>query len=447
VALVAGEVTLDPLTEAEQPQVIVAIDPSFLAELAGAGARAARAEAPRPSQWIAFDWEVRGDTGWGVYGLNLAAQLALLGDPAPLVLACDEDTLPPLVRHRLRDTLAASAPARDALCDPAAVVDINGTLLRAFGNGFVGAPHAPRLRAQRNVGVVFFEDTHFTPGAIERAARLDAVIAGSTWNAELLRAYGLRNVHTVIQGIDPTVFHPAGPTGLFRDRFVIFSGGKLEYRKGQDIVVAAFRRFRERHPDALLLAAWHNHWPQLISDLELSGHVRGVPRVVNGSLQIVEWLAANGISETAVLDVGRTPNVLMGQIVREANVALFPNRCEGGTNLVAMECMAAGIPTIVSANTGHQDLLATGGCFALRRQQHVKHPARHFTGVDGWGESDVDEVVELLERLYADRALAAERAAVGAAALQNLTWERQVKALLKVCHPRDDEGPSPAGSG
>ena len=322
---------------------------------------------------------------------------------------------------------------RSKLGTPISVVltDVDGTLLRAFGNGFVGAPHAPRLRAQKNVGVVFFEDTHFAPDAIGRAAALDAIVAGSSWNAEVLRAYGLCNVHTVIQGIDPTVFHPAEQTGLFRDRFVVFSGGKLEYRKGQDIVVAAFRRFHERHPDALLLTAWHNHWPQLISDLELGGHVRGVPRVLNGSLRIAEWLAANGLPETAVLDVGRTPNVLMGQVVREANVALFPNRCEGGTNLVAMECMAAGIPTIVSANTGHLDLLATGGCFALRRQQNVKHPSRHFTGVDGWGESDVNEIVELLERLYVDRALATERAAIGAAAMASLTWERQVAALLK----------------
>jgi tetratricopeptide (TPR) repeat protein/glycosyltransferase involved in cell wall biosynthesis len=448
VSVVEGEVTLDPLGARDHAQVIVAIDPSFLAELAGGGAGSpvatgAPLESSRASQWVAFDWEVRGDTGWGVYGLNLAAQLALLGDPAPVVLACDEDTLPPMVRHRLRDTLAASAPARDALSDPAAIVDIDGTLLRAFGNGFVGAPHAPRLRAERNVGVVFFEDTHFAPDAIARAAALDAIIAGSAWNAEVLRAYGLGNVHTVIQGIDPTVFHPAERTGLFRDRFVVFSGGKLEYRKGQDIVVAAFRRFRERHPDALLLTAWHNHWPQLMSDLELAGHVRGVPRVLDGSLQIAEWLATNGIPETATLDVGRTPNVLMGQIVREANVALFPNRCEGGTNLVAMECMAAGIPAIVSANTGHQDLLATGGCFALRRQQNVKRPSRHFTGVDGWGESDVDEVVDLLERLYDDRALAAERAAVGAAAMANLTWERQVKELLKAiasCHPERSGG-------
>jgi glycosyltransferase involved in cell wall biosynthesis len=337
-----------------------------------------------PTKWLAFDWEVRGDTGWGVYGLNLATQL----------------------------------------------------VLRAYGNGFIGAPHGARLHGAKNVGVIFFEDTHFDDTAIAYAALHDAVIAGSSWNAEVLRAYGLTNVRTVIQGIDPSVFHPAPRTGMFGDRFVVFSGGKLEYRKGQDIVVAAFRQFVTSHPEALLVTAWQNHWPQLIADVELAGHVRGVPRVANGALQVGEWLVANGIPRQASIDVGLTPNALMGAIVREADVALFTNRCEGGTNLVAMECMAAGVPTIVSANTGHLDLTTTGGCFALRSQRTVKHPTKYYTGVDGWGESDVDEVVALLERLYADRELARERAEKGARAMAKLTWQSQIAALLAAL-PRD----------
>jgi len=439
VSMQDGDVALDPLAAADEPQTIVAIEPPFLLELAGDAANADHmeslqtsmpADAAAPIAWLAFDWEARGDTGWGIYGLNLATQLALRGSPAPIILSCKEETLPPLVRHRLQDTLAVSAPASRALADPGAIVTVDGTLLRAYGNGFVGAPHGERLRARHNVGVIFFEDTHFDPAAIERASELDSIVAGSTWNAEVLRGYGLAQVRTVLQGIDPTVFHPVPRTGLFGDRFVVFSGGKLEYRKGQDIVVAAFRRFRERHPDALLVTAWHNHWPQLITDLELAGHVRGVPRATNGRLEIGEWLVANGIPETATVDVGCTPNAVMGRIVREADVALFPNRCEGGTNLVAMECMASGVPTIVSANTGHLDLVATGGCFALRTQRNVRRPTRYFTEVDGWGESDVDEIVELLETLYTDRDLAGQRATVGVSAMSRLTWSDQIAALV-----------------
>jgi tetratricopeptide (TPR) repeat protein/glycosyltransferase involved in cell wall biosynthesis len=446
--LVDGEVTLDPVANRSALQTLVAIDPALLAELAGtacddatdvggrshAGDHApftARSESRSATRWLAFDWEVRGDTGWGVYGLNLAMHLALRDDLRPVVLACNEATLSPLARHALGPTLASSAPASEALRDTRAAVMIDGTLLRAFGNGFVGAAHGSRLRANRDVGVIFFEDSHLPSEGLARASALDAIVAGSTWNAEMLRAYGLENVHAVIQGIDPAVFHPAPRTGVFGSRFTVFSGGKLEFRKGQDIVVAAFRRFRERYPDSLLITAWHNHWPQLISDLGLAGHVRGVPRVANGVLNVAEWLGANGIPPGSTLELGCVPNATMGQILREADVALFPNRCEGGTNLVAMECMAAGVPTIVSANTGHLDLIATGGCFALRSQRPVPQPTRYFTGVDGWGESDVDEIVALLERLYEDTTLRAERAAVGVRAMQPLTWRNQIDALLK----------------
>jgi glycosyltransferase involved in cell wall biosynthesis len=50
----------------------------------------------------------------------------------------------------------------------------------------------------------------------------------------------------------------------------------------------------------------------------------------------------------------------MPSVLQEMNVAVFPNRAEGGTNLVAMECMACGLPVILSGNTGHLDLIENG---------------------------------------------------------------------------------------
>jgi glycosyltransferase involved in cell wall biosynthesis len=208
-----------------------------------------------------------------------------------------------------------------------------------------------------------------------------------------------------------------------------------EYRKGQDLVVAAFRRFRERHPEALLVTAWHNAWPQLISDLDLAGHVSGTPRFNSEGLLVTEWLDANGLPPEAVLDIGRTPNALMGAVVREADVALFPNRCEGGTNLVAMECIAAGVPTIVSANTGHLDLVATGGCIALTRQAPVRPPTRFYKATEGWGESSIDEIVDALEKVYSGRQAASDAAIRGAAVMKDWTWPRQIDRLMQVLAP------------
>jgi glycosyltransferase involved in cell wall biosynthesis len=112
----------------------------------------------------------------------------------------------------------------------------------------------------------------------------------------------------------------------------------------------------------------------------------------------------------------------MPALLREMDVALFPNRCEGGTNLVAMETMACGVPTILSANTGHRDLIDGENCYPLTRQAPVEERP-------GWGESDLDEIVAALETAYADREDARRRGAAGAATLAQLPWSRTAREI------------------
>ncbi len=384
---------------------------------------------------IGIDWQLRGDSGWGVYGTNLALELERAGTHRPALFSADITDLSPVARFRLDRALREGAERGRSNEGSAAPIRFDGLLLRALGNNFGHGPLWERIAARRNAGVIFFEDAAFDVAALARARTLDLIVAGSRWNEEVLRGAGLDHVTTVLQGIDPTIFHPAPASGLLADRFVVFSGGKLEYRKGQDLVVAAFRAFQARHPEALLLTAWHNNWPQLIADLELAGHVRGTPELRDGRLDVTSWLIANGIPAGSILDVGRTPNAMMGQVVREANVALFPNRCEGGTNLVAMECMAAGVPTIVADNSGQRDLVATGGTIPLNRQRPVGLPSRHFRSTQGWGESDVEEMVDALETVYTDRTRAASIAKKGADALRKMNWQNQVHELLRALAP------------
>lgn len=455
-----GEASLDPILDDAHPQSIISITGAMMQELEDgverAGSPAVKGAVEHPdgiadrmnhgttagaaassiARQVGIDWELRSDTGWGVYGTHLALELARRDHLSPAIFAADAGNLPPLARHRIEVPLRECAIRAASLERvPGASIHFDGLMLRALGNNITHSASWNRIIAKRNAGVIFIEDTTLDDDALARARSLDLIVAGSHWNEDVLRAAGLTNVVTVLQGIDPTNFHPAPRSGHLADRFVVFSGGKLEYRKGQDLVAAAFRVFRARHPDALLMVAWHNNWPQLISDLELAGHVRGTPRAEGNTLAITEWLASNGIPADAVIDVGHVPNGLMGQIVREADVALFPNRCEGGTNLVAMECMAAGVPTILSANTGHLDLLATGGAMPLDRQSAPRRPTRFYRGIDGWGECNLEEMVESLELAYRDRAMTAAVAARGAIALGDMSWRVQIGKLVDVLEP------------
>lgn len=119
----------------------------------------------------------------------------------------------------------------------------------------------------------------------------------------------------------------------------------------------------------------------------------------------------------------------MPKVQAQADVAVFPNRCEGGTNLMAMECLASGLPTILSANTGHLDLIDERHCYPLTSQDRVDVVAP-FGGTEGWGESNVDEVLDLLDRVYHERTEAEKRGAAAAQFMRDWTWGRRYEQLL-----------------
>jgi tetratricopeptide (TPR) repeat protein/glycosyltransferase involved in cell wall biosynthesis len=379
----------------------------------------AAAPARRP---VEISWPIGTSTGWGTYGLHLALALHLSSNAEPILGEAPMlQGLGPLAERRVGEMRRS-----------AALADSSSTIrLTALGNHVLGAPRIGQSRVAKNAGVIFFEDTALDAAALERARSYDLMIAGSTWNAEWLKALGVPNVRMVLQGVDPSLFHRAPRAGLFGDRFLVFTGGKLEYRKGQDIVVEAFRRFQAKHSDAMLVTAWHNHWPQTMAGIDASGYVRGTPAVRNGRCEVTEWLIANGVRADAILDLGLQPHALIAQALREMHVALFPNRCEGGTNLVAMEAMACGVPTILSANTGHLNLIGRDTCFPLVHQRPVTLRTPLYNGTAGWGESDPEEIVSLLELAYHDREEARRRGTEGAALLAQISWNTQANVLLR----------------
>jgi len=307
---------------------------------------------------IALGWQVSSYFGWGVYGLNIALEWA--NDPTIEASGCI-GKLDDIVVDNLRRRVLVPFMRRSLQPVARAAIAID-----ALGNECGGSRDTKALHA-----AIFFE-LPLSSTAIERAKRYETIIAGSTWNANVLRSHGLTNVETIFQGVDRSLFHWAPKRDLYPGKFLIFSGGKAEPRKGQDLVVKAFRIFAEKHKDAMLVTAWHSPWPQLAKGMDLD------------------------LSKFAdrVIDVGAVPNGQMAPIYRECDVALFPNRAEGGTNLVAMECIACGVPTIVSSNTGHLDLLDVPGVMGL---QIGRPPLGEWSE---WGECDVDEIVHELETAY-----------------------------------------------
>lgn len=373
---------------------------------------------------LGIAWQLSEYHGWGVFGLNLA--LACEKNQAGSVRLLHAPNIETQKYPALQPALAEwQTQQRIFENNSQKNLHSDTTVIHSFGNDFTYTND--RHWGRRNIGFIFFETTGFSARGLARAHELDLVLTGSRWNAQLLANAGLQKVAYVMQGVDTERFvmrtHKTKP-----ERFVIFSGGKLEFRKGQDLVLAAFKEFHRKYPDSVLLTAWHNPWPAITQDLVNSPYGLGAPKISDHHVDVAEWCSRTGLPARAFMHVGATANAQMPEIYAQADVALFPNRAEGGTNLVAMEAMAAGLPVILAANTGHFDLITTDNCLVLEQQTPYGNPTHQ-----DWGQSNLEEMISKLEYAYHHRTQLNLMALRARAFIEQFTWANQTRQLIDLC--------------
>lgn len=385
----------------------------------------------RPSR-LCIGWPVSDRFGWGVFGFNLLKEL--LQNPAypKPILGVDPYFPEPLaglqpVLDQLKvetdqiSTAVAHLPAGQK-------VNIPDTLmLHALHDDFAGKNIITQVDGVERHGFIFYEDTDFSEDGLRRSQYFHSIFTGSKWNQEYLQRRGLNNVKCVVQGIDPNLFTPNGGAVDFGSKFTVYSGGKFEYRKAQDIVVSAFKIFHERHPDSQLVCNWHSPWGESAINMHQSPLVNSVPQAdpTTGKVDFDKWALACGLKPGSFVDLGEISNAVMPHIYRAVSVAVFPNRAEGGTNLVAMEAMACGAPCIIAANTGQKDLIEGDNCYPLYDQGVIDGDNR----ID-WGETPVEAVVAQLETVYQDWTAAKKRGLEGAKFMEGWAWSNQIKLLM-----------------
>jgi glycosyltransferase involved in cell wall biosynthesis len=279
---------------------------------------------------------------------------------------------------------------------------------------------------RHNIGYCFFENEIEAWRHSRRAAQeWDFIVAGSSWCEYQLRIGGVRQTATILQGVDPQLFHPAPPRED-DGRFIVFSGGKFELRKGQDLVIAAMRAFMARHKDAWLCCSWQNQWPASIATMAGSKTIVFQPESEECPAIIRQTLADNGIPLERVIINPLLDNSRMREIYANTDVGLFPNRCEGGNNMVMCEYLACGRTAIASDTTGHADVITTANAFPLNcYEPQLVEMFGQPSAV--WFEPSVEEIVTQLECVYWHRDELARRAATAARDMERLSWERAAK--------------------
>ena len=359
---------------------------------------------------LLLNWQLSDLFAWGIVGSEIFTYLALKGKFQPVsgFFIADQylQTIDNLRQKLLAPSFVASNDLFDQLAlfsekNPNQTIKINLPVVHALGNQL--ATSGFKIEGDVNIGRIVFEVENFKDYSIE-SQKYDGFLVASQWNHDVLKKYTDKPIYLNHEGVDTTKFYPGPKLGLFDpDEFIVFSSGKVEYRKAQDLVLEVFKRFSRNKNDVKLVTAW-----QSIYSFELSQGFRGVLEAglhVDQKLgaDITQWAVDNGIAAEKILDLGQVPHQSMPSVLREMDCALQLSRAEGGTNLVAMECMASGLPTLLSECTGHLDIM--GYPNAIPVKVSPQPVAQHILGAQDWREADVEDAVEKLEVLYAQKKL------------------------------------------
>jgi glycosyltransferase involved in cell wall biosynthesis len=289
------------------------------------------------------------------------------------------------------------------------------------------------IKSEKTIGYTFYYGFPLSPEHRDSAKQLELVVAGSSFCEQQLNKAGIENTKTIIQGINPQIFNPTNSAkSLFKDRFVVFSGGKFEFRKGQDVVIRAFKIFSDKHPDALLINSWFNLWEFSLSTMAAS-------TLIEFSFDFKDYMASmknlykmNGLDPDKVITLPIKPSFQLAHIYKNTDVGLFPNRCEGGTNLMLMEYMACGKPVIAAAETGHADVVKEDNAFPIKNCAPVKMKEGDFSEYQGWVEPDVDEILSHLEAAYDNQELCKQKGEAAGRFLSGLTWQKAATEFYEI---------------
>ncbi len=289
--------------------------------------------------------------------------------------------------------------------------------------GADGLPMEYLPRGPINAGYGFVEQASVSAKHLHNFGMYyDIVVCGSSWMESRMKEIGIKNTKPVLQGVDYEIFKPGIPPD--QEHFTVFSGGKFEFRKGQDLVIAAMKVFMERHKDVFFEASWMNLWPVTMRSMENSRVIDYRHISDDWFVQVGTTLSNNGIPMDRVrLTAGLHES--MPELYRRCHVGLFPNRCEAGTNLVMSEAIACGLPVIASPETGHRDV---SSAISYWLDEGSMYGPDHW-----WAPFDIDEMLVHLENAYLNRQRARIYGMAGSDRIRELVcWDKCCDQLMEV---------------
>lgn len=264
------------------------------------------------------------------------------------------------------------------------------------------------------IGFPIFELDKFSDHEKHHLSNVDALFVPTQWAKYIIEENGI-NVPTYVVplGVDGTVFYERKNVRR-PSEYTFLNVGKLEIRKGHDILCELFNEAFEEEDNVQLLVAFdnlglgpeeHQEWMKKYKESPLGNKIDFVHR-----LQTQNDMAA---------------------LLSSVDCLVQPSRAEGW-NLPLLEAMACNRPVITTNYSAHTEFCNKSNAFLVDIDEtETAHDGRYFFGQGNWakiGDPQKDQFIEHMRHCYKNRISGNPS---GESTAFALSWDNTCNQLLK----------------
>lgn len=284
-------------------------------------------------------------------------------------------------------------------------------------------PFLEALRGSLNFCYTQNGITKLLPSWIEVLQKQDLVIVPSQFDYEVFKEEGIENVEIIPQSSDFNLYTPA-LTPPSAKPFIFLNVGTLNFRKGQDTLLKAFKIAFGDNPSIQLyfkpgrgdFRHLFEHW---LKDLDLKG-------------------------ENIILDERLSSPMEMADLYHKVHCVVNPSRGEGW-NMPITEGMCSGLPTISTYATAMVDYMTEENSYPIKATPvKIKDHEKTWWSkgwLMGYGEIPEGEIYEVepkelakrMKEVYEDYGRACQKGLRGRQdIIEKWSWDKAIDKLHKI---------------
>jgi len=266
------------------------------------------------------------------------------------------------------------------------------------------------------IGWPIFELDTFNEKELHHLSSVDRIFVCSHWAKDIVESAIDKPVDVVPLGVDTSVFHIDEAARKKRpyhtkNSTIFLNVGKWEVRKGHKELLEAFNKAFT--PDDEVELWMLNHNPFIGAENEQWKR---------------DYISSPMGSKIKILPRMATQHDLCS-IYNQVDCGVFPSHAEGW-NLEALEVMACGGRVIATDYSGHTEFLSQENSLLLDVTGMEKaDDGRWFHGVGNWATFSIDQLVEHMRTVHADRQ---SGCTIEVPSVAKFTWEQTVGLLEEI---------------